>query len=38
MKRPTIKGMGAKLFEPDATTPSRPHNGMTARQHDGKPP
>ena len=39
MRRPTIKGMGAKLFETDpgnASTTSRPHDGMQARQQNGE--
>jgi len=41
MRRPTIKGMGAKLFETDpenASVPARPHNGMLARQQNGEGP
>jgi hypothetical protein len=39
MRRPTIKGMGAKLFESDpanASTTSRPHDGMQTRQQNGE--
>src|SRR5262249_36748461 len=39
MRRPTIKGMGVKLFETDpgnASTTSRPHDGMQARQQNGE--
>lgn len=35
MKRPSIKGLGAKLFETDAaSTSSQQHNGTTARQQE----
>lgn len=36
MKRPSIKGMGVKLFETDAATTSQLHDGMPSRQHDGE--
>jgi hypothetical protein len=38
MRRPTIKGMGAKLFDPEpgnTSTPSQPHDGVLARQQHG---
>jgi hypothetical protein len=41
MRRPTLKGMGAKLFETDpgnASTPAQPHDGMQARRHNGEEP
>jgi hypothetical protein len=41
MRRPTIKGMGAKLFESDsenASTTLRPHDGMMAHQQNGEEP
>ena len=37
MKRPSIKGMGTKLFDPDsgnASTPSQVQNGMPSQHHD----
>ena len=39
MKRPTLKGMGAKLFETGQegdVTPSRPHDVMPSHQRDSE--
>jgi hypothetical protein len=41
MRRPTIKGMGAKLFETEpgnASTTSRPHDGTLSHQQNGEGP
>ena len=41
MRRPTLKGMGAKLFETEpehTSTTSHPHDGMLARQQNGEEP
>lgn len=41
MKRPTLKGRGARLFETEpehTSTTSRPHDGIMVRQQNGNEP